>query len=224
MKKIRVLVADDQVILAEGLSMLLNTEEDIEAIGCVSNGVEVLNYLKNHTIDVVLMDIRMPVMNGVECTRVISEKYPEVKVLILTTFDDEQYIKEALNNGAAGYMLKDLTAENLSSAVRNVHQGNTVMHKKITAKLVGSIGQKSNNETVIPILDCSGQSLLPRELEVLQYLAMGYRNNEIAEQLFLSEGTVKNYISLLYDKLGIKGRTKLMKYAIDHGVLDQCDK
>ncbi len=222
MKKIKVLVADDQLILAEGLSMLLNAEDDIEVVGCVSNGIEVLNYLEINQIQVVLMDIRMPVMNGVECTRLVSERFPDVKVLILTTFDDEEYIKEALNYGAAGYMLKDLTAENLSSAVRNVHQGNTVMHKKVTAKLVGNIVQKPSEETVIQILDCSGQALLPRELEVLQYLAKGYRNNEIAEKLYLSEGTVKNYISLLYDKLEIKGRTKLMKYAIDHGILDYC--
>ena len=137
MKKIKVLVADDQSILAEGLCTLLNMEEDIQVEGVAQNGIEVLNFLENgHDVDIILMDIRMPLMNGVDCTRKVTKTYPKVKVLILTTFDDDDYILDALNNGAVGYMLKDLTAEKLSSAIRNVYQGNTVMHQKITQKII----------------------------------------------------------------------------------------
>lgn len=218
MSKIKVLVADDQAILAEGLCTLLALEDDIEVIDKVENGQEVLNILENNIVDVILMDIRMPVMNGVECTKIVCEKYPNTKVLILTTFDDNEYIKQALNNGASGYMLKDLTADKLSAAIRNVYHGNTVMHQKITQKIISGISKESS--TTNKIRTTNGEVLTTRETEILKLLAQGLTNSEIANKLFLSEGTVKNYITLLYDKLDIKGRTKLMSYAIKCGLLD----
>ena len=218
MNKIKVLVADDQAILVEGLCTLLALEDDIKVVGMAENGQEVLSILKSNAVDVILMDIRMPIMNGVECTRIICKKYLNTKVLILTTFDDDEYIKQAMNNGASGYMLKDLTAEKLSSAIRNVYYGNTVMHQKITQRLVSDISKKRS--TVDRIKTKNGELLTYRETEILKLLAQGLTNTEIANKLFLSEGTVKNYITLLYDKLDIKGRTKLMTYAIKCGVLD----
>lgn len=218
MNSIKVLVADDQSIVAEGLCALLALENDIEVIENVENGEEVIQSLQRNEVDVILMDIRMPIMNGVECTKIVTEKYPDTKVLILTTFDDDEYIREAINNGASGYMLKDLTAEKLSLAIRNVYHGNAVMHHAITQKIVSGIsGPKASPERLETM---TGEVLTPRELEVLKLLAKGLTNGEISDTLFLSEGTVKNYITLLYDKLGIKGRTKLMTYAIKCNILD----
>lgn len=219
MSKIKVIVADDQVIVAEGLCALLSVEDDIEVVGMVENGREVLEMLEGQKADVILMDIRMPVMNGVDCTKEVAEKFPDTKVLILTTFDDDEYISQAMNNGAAGYMLKDLTAEKLTAAVRNVYIGNTVMHSKITQKILNGItGRK---ESHMPIRTKDGEVLTLREMEVLGLIARGKTNSEIADELFLSLGTVKNYITVLYDKLDIRGRTKLMTYAIDSGLFDE---
>lgn len=219
MCKIRVLVADDQKILSQGLCTLLSFEDDIDVIGSAGNGQEVLNILENETVDVILMDIRMPVMNGVECTKIVSEKYPEIKILILTTYDDDEYIEQVIKNGASGYMLKDLTAEKLSAAVRDVHQGNTVMHQEITKKIISGISKSSSKPEQIKLEN--GENFSPRELSILKLLAKGLTNSEIASDLFLSEGTVKNYITTLYDKTNIKGRTKLMNYAIQSGLLEE---
>lgn len=219
MDKIKVLIADDQSIVAEGISALLSMVDDFEVVKVVENGTEVLDALKVFEVDVVLMDIRMPIMNGVECTSHVSNDYPNTKVLILTTFDDDEYIRQAIKNGAVGYLLKDLSAEKLSAAIRNVYYGNTVMHQEITKKLVSGMTEKKELPHIIRT--AGGEVLTPRENEVLKLLAKGLTNGEIACELFLSSGTVKNYITLLYDKLGIKGRTKLMTYAIDLGLLDE---
>lgn len=217
MEKIKVIIADDQKILAQGLEMLLSLEEDIEVIGIVNNGQEVLDKMKTTMPHVILMDIQMPVLNGVECTKLVLEKYPTVKILILTTFDDNEYIEQALHNGASGYMLKDLTAEKLSAAIRDVYHGNTVMDKKITEKIISNI-TKNNTSSISNLVTDSGEALTPRETEILKLLAEGLTNQEIAAKLYLSEGTVKNYITVLYDKTVIKGRTKLMAYAIQLGL------
>jgi len=218
MDKIKVLIADDQAIVAEGLGALLSVVDDFEVVRIVENGREVLDALKEIEVDVILMDIRMPVMNGVECTGYVVKDYPDVKVLILTTFDDDEYIRKALNNGATGYMLKDLSADKLSAAIRNVYYGNTVMHQKITQKIVSGLTEKK--DTKQSLRTANGEVLTPREKEVLKLIAKGHTNGEIADELFLSTGTVKNYITLIYDKLDIKGRTKLMTYAIDVGLLN----
>lgn len=220
MSKIKVIVADDQVILVEGLSTLLNLESDIIVTGKAENGMEVLKLLeKDSSVDVILMDIRMPKMNGVECTKRITKLYPDIKVLILTTFDHDDYIVDALSSGASGYILKDLTSEKLTSAIRNVYYGNTVMHQKIADKMIKGMNNPVSESGDYHIKDLNGNVLLPREEEVLWLMAKGYRNSEIADRLYLSEGTVKNYISVLYEKFDIKGRTKLMTYALDHGIL-----
>lgn len=221
---IRVLVADDQQILREGISTLLNLEADIQVVGQAKNGVEVLDFLQEKPApDVILMDIRMPKMNGVECMKQVSRLYPAVHVLILTTFDDDQFISQALLNGADGYLLKDLSTEKLTSAIRNVHAGNTVMDQTVSNRIAKQITSKAMNRQDQPsrrIQDIQGYQLHEREEEVLRLLAMGYKNSEIAVELFLSEGTVKNYISTLYEKFGIKGRTKLMRVAIEKGILE----
>lgn len=218
MSKIRVMIADDQAIVAEGLGALLSVEDDMEVVKIAKNGQEVLDELEKQPVDVILMDIRMPVMNGVECTGEVTRRYPAAKVLILTTFDDDEYISKAMGNGASGYMLKDLTAEKLSAAVRNVHIGNTVMHHWITRKILSGISE--TKERPGPIRTSDGEALTSREMDVLRLVARGLTNSEISEELYLSLGTVKNYITTLYDKLEIKGRTRLMTFAIDQGQLE----
>ena len=215
MSKIRVMIADDQAIVAEGLGALLSVEDDIEVIKIVENGQKVLDELERQPVDVILMDIRMPIMNGVECTGEVTRRYPATKVLILTTFDDDEYISKAMGNGASGYMLKDLTAEKLTAAIRNVHIGNTVMHHWITQKILSGVNESKENPG--PIRTGDGEVLTSREMDILRRVARGLNNSEISEELYLSLGTVKNYITTLYNKLGIKGRTKLMTFAIDNG-------
>ncbi len=211
------LVVDDQAIVAEGLCALLSLDNEVEVIDRVKNGQEVLEMLKKHQIDVILMDIRMPVMNGVECTKIVRDKYPETKVLILTTFDDDQFIIDALDNGASGYLLKDLTAEKLSSAIKDVYQGNAVLHQKITQKILSGISRDSQTSDRIKLEN--GEILTSREVSILQLVGQGKTNDEISETLYLSTGTIKNYITSLYDKLHIKGRTKLMAFALDSGLV-----
>ena len=217
MNKIRVIIADDQAIVAQGLGALLSVEDDMEVVKIVENGQKVMDELEKQPVDVILMDIRMPVMNGVECTGHVCEKYPDTKVLILTTFDDDDYISKAIGNGASGYMLKDLTAEKLAAAVRNVHIGNTVLDQLITKKIVGNTGAIREKRRCIKTEN--GEVLTTREMDILRLVARGLNNKEIADALCLSLGTVKNYITTLYDKLGIKGRPKLMSFAIDKGLI-----
>lgn len=224
---IRVLVADDQQILVEGLSTLLNLEEDIAVIGTAKDGQEVLEFLDNNPApDVILMDIRMPRMNGVVCTKEVRGRYPDVRVLMLTTFDDDEFIANALANGACGYLLKDLSSEKLTSAIRNAAAGNTVMDQYVTEKIIRQLQNQSVEKDMpksVRITDIHGNLLHEREEQVLLLLAKGYKNAEIATTLFLSEGTVKNYISLLYEKFEIKGRTKLMSHVIGLGILENED-
>jgi DNA-binding NarL/FixJ family response regulator len=217
MNKIRVMIADDQAIVAQGLGALLSVEDDMEVVKIVDNGQKVLEELEKQPVDVILMDIRMPVMNGVECTGHVCEKYPNTKVLILTTFDDDDYIRKAIGNGASGYMLKDLTAEKLTAAVRNVHIGNSVLDHLITKKIVGNTGVIREKRKSIRTEN--GEVLTTREMDILKLVARGLNNTEIADALCLSLGTVKNYITALYDKPGIKGRPKLMSFAIDNGLM-----
>lgn len=216
MDKIKVLVADDQQILAEGIATILSLEQDIEVVGLVENGQEAYEFVKNTKTDIVLMDIRMPVMNGVDATKLIVNAYPDVKVMILTTFDDDEYIESALKNGASGYMLKDLTADKLCLAIKNIYHGSTVMHQRISQKIISGINRVSPKTSVVKT--DSGETLSFREKEILSYIAKGFTNQEIADRLFLSEGTVKNYISLLYEKTGLKGRTRLVNFAIEKGL------
>lgn len=174
MNKIRVMIADDQAIVAQGLGALLSVEDDIEVVKIVDNGQKVLEELEKQPVDVILMDIRMPVMNGVECTGHVCEKYPNTKVLILTTFDDDDYISKAIGNGASGYMLKDLTAEKLTAAVRNVHIGNSVLDHLITKKIVGNTGVIREKRKSIRTEN--GEVLTTREMDILKLVARGLNN------------------------------------------------
>ncbi|QVK20699.1 response regulator transcription factor [Mycoplasmatota bacterium] len=214
---IKILVVDDQRLMREGLKTILEFEEDIKVVGLAENGQDALDKISLYNPDLVLLDIRMPIMNGVECTQAIKEKYPYVKVLILTTFDDDEYIIEGLRNGAEGYLLKDLTSEKLISAIKDVYGGNSIIQPEIASKIISHITVKRQSAN----LDGQIDQLTEREIDVFKLLGKGLNNKEIAESLYISEGTVKNYISTIYDKIGIKERSKAILYAIENKYVDE---
>lgn len=205
MSKIKCMIVDDQPILREGLKSLLGTCEDIEVIAEAGNGAQALELLNQYLPDVVLMDIRMPVMNGVETTKAIKQQYPSVTVIILTTFDDDQYILDALRNGASGYLLKDMNIQQLALAIRDGVSGNVLLPGRIASKLTMMI-QPANS----PLIEDGEFSA--REKDIIQLLVKGYSNHEIAETLFLSLGTVKNYVSQIYAKANVTDRSNAIIY------------
>jgi len=238
--KIKVMITEDQRLMREGLKTLLDLEQDLTVVELAENGKDALEKLPGAQPDVILMDIRMPVMDGVEATRIIKEKYPKVKVLILTTFDDDEFIIEALKSGAVGYILKDLSSEKLIAAIRDAHNGNSIMQPEIAAKIISHItgatknilaqnldGEIShqlsqtedygelNSRKSVSLKEKNNKSeLTDREKDILNLVGEGMSNTEIAKKLYISVGTVKNYISSLYSKLEVDDRSKLTLYAI----------
>lgn len=201
---IKVLLVDDQKILLDGLRAILETDTDIKVVDIATEGkkaVEVAGQLKP---DVILMDIRMPEMNGVECTRIIKSKWPHIAVLMLTTFDDEEYIIDALKYGACGYLLKDINGQSLIQAVKDASRGDTILPSKVAARLAGRVSSRSDEpgEKLKKTLGLS-----EREVEIAKMISQGFSNRQIASALFISEGTVKNYTSSVYSKLEVSDRT-----------------
>lgn len=215
---IKVMIVDDQRLMREGLKTILELENDIRVVQLAENGQDALLKIGQEEPDVILMDIRMPVMNGVECTAAVKQKYPKIKVVILTTFDDDEYIIDALSNGAEGYMLKDLPSEKLISSVRDVYNGNSIMQPEIASKVIAHITK--NKMTPQPKRSLGGTNradeLTEREREILALISKGMNNNEIAESLFLTVGTVKNHIRSIYDKIGVSERSKAMLFAMEN--------
>lgn len=215
MSKIRVLIADDQTLMRDGLKTILDLEENIEVVALAKDGVEALSLFKQTMPQVVLMDIRMPNMNGVECTKLIKELSPDTIVLILTTFDDEEYIIEALTSGATGYILKDIEGDNLIKAVVDAYNGNFILPSKIAIKLATRLSKGTSNEPADKTKEnklLSALNLSEKELELAKMLSEGFTNKQIASAMYISDGTVKNYVSNLYGKIGISDRTAAAIY------------
>lgn len=205
---IRVLVADDQSLIREGLRMMLGLYDNIFLVGEATNGKEALQVLEQSQVDLVLMDIRMPIMDGVEATKRIKEKYPNTKVLILTTFKEDEYIFEGLKNGADGYILKDISSEELVKAIETVYKGNVLLQPEIAKKILGAIKEISPKKEKEDIR----KNLTKREYEIALLVGEGKTNKEISEILYISEGTVKNHLTNILDKLDLKDRTQLALY------------
>ena len=202
--KIKVMIVDDQVILSEGIRSVLATSEELDVIGVAHDGQEALDMMAEGKVpDVVLLDIRMPGMNGVVATGEIKKRYPDVKVLVLTTFDDSDYILSALNNGACGYLLKDIGATALIEAIRNAYAGDTILPAKIARKITDA-AKMVTSDREIKLRKAFGFS--DREVEIAVMLYEGFNNRQIASALNLSDGTARNYISAIYMKLGCDGR------------------
>ena len=213
--KIKVLLADDQAILSDGIASVLSSCPDLEVVGMAKDGVEALALVKQKHPDVVLMDIRMPNMNGVIATQEIKKLYPAVKVIILTTFDDSDYILNAINNGASGYLLKDTSAAMLIDAIKNAYNGDTILPAKI-ARRIADAAKMVTNDREIRLKRAFGFS--DRETEIAVMIYEGFTNKQIASALRLSDGTARNYISTIYEKTNSSGRAEAalkMKSAID---------
>ncbi len=200
---IKVLLADDQEDLADGIKSVLSASSELEVVGIAADGAEAVEMTGRLHPDVVLMDIRMPNMNGVIATRQIKEKSPETKVLVLTTFDDSDYILNAINNGASGYLLKDITSASLIEAVKNAYAGDTILPAKIARRITDAAKMVSNDRE-IKLKRAYGFS--DREVEIALMLCEGFTNKQIASALKLTDGTARNYISVIYEKTGGENR------------------
>lgn len=208
MDNIKVIIIDDQTLMRDGLSTILNLEDDIEVVAVSENGQKGYEAVAKFLPDVVLMDIRMPELNGVEATKLIKENYPKTAVVILTTFDDDEYILDSLSYGASGYMLKDIKGDKLIRAVRDAYDGNMILPTNIALKLVEKLSKQHNIRSDEAKCDKTDDfDLTEREKEIGKLIIEGCSNKEIAERIFISVGTVKNYISNLYSKLGTSNRT-----------------
>ncbi|MCT7960550.1 response regulator transcription factor [Laspinema sp. D1] len=210
---IRILLVDDQNLIRRGLMALLEAETDLQVVGEAENGQLAIEQVKHLQPDVVLMDIYMPVMDGVQATRAICQQFPEVKVLVLTTVDDDESVAEALRGGARGYLLKDTPSEELAHAIRTVQKGYTQIGPGLVTKVMAKVQTTPLRKPNVPL---GWQELSPRELEVLRLIAKGASNREIAQKLYITEGTVKNHVTHILNRLNLRDRTQAAIVA--HGV------
>ncbi|WP_325063597.1 response regulator transcription factor [Risungbinella massiliensis] len=210
----KLLIADDQTLMREGLKTLLELETNFTVVATASNGEEAYRKTKEYQPDVILMDIRMPTVDGVEGTKRITRDFPDTKVLVLTTFNDQEYILAALESGARGYLLKDLPIEAMAKAIETVAHGGVVMLPQVTGQILPHLMKQSHEQA---IEDQRITQLTGREKEILSYIGSGFNNREISESLFLSEGTVKNYVTQIMSKLELRDRTQTAIFAVRHG-------
>ena len=221
MKKIKVLLVDDQILFVESLRTVLESE-NFDVIGMVTDGQLALESIAINIPDVILMDVRMPNMNGVECTRIIKTKYPEVRILMLTTFDDDEYVIEALNYGAVGYLLKDVHSSELVSAIHAVYEGGVLIAPRVATNIFRKLSQQSEEKQKVekPLNQPDWFNFLNnREKEILILMAQGMDNKQIAKQLYVGEQTIKNYVSIIYSKLGVRDRALVSKMVNEAGLI-----
>ena len=215
MSKIRILIVDDQKLFADSLGKVIRSEEEfIESVASVNSGAEALSFLQKEVPDIILMDIHMPGMDGIELTRAIHRKYSEVKILMLTTFGYDEYVKDAMHYGAVGYLLKDISSEELLASIQGASKGLRIVSPKV---IEGAYKIKRAPSGPQSIPDWYYQ-LTHREKEILILVQKGYSNDEIAEQVLLSVQTVKNYLSSIYEKLYVKNRFQAMRLAMEYKV------
>ncbi len=215
---IRVLLVDDHALFREGLETLLSIHRDIQVVGQAGNGQEAVEVAAKVQPDVVLMDVRMPILDGVRATRLLKEAQPQCRVIVLTTFDDDEYIFDALRMGAVGYLLKDVASTQLVEAIRAAAQGESSLEPSVAAKVIAEFTRVSG---MIPPAQMEGlvESLSERELEILSLIARGASNKEIASQLYIAEGTVKNHVTHILGKLDVRDRTQAALKAREMGLL-----
>ncbi len=216
MEKIKIIIADDEKLIREGLKIIISSFGDIEVLELCENGREAFEYCRDNQVDVVLMDIRMPECDGVLGTKLIKESCPNTKVLILTTFQDSEYIEQSINNGASGYLLKNSSYDSLHEGIRSVYNGNAVVHPEVLPRLMVKDEERSDisrekvkHET----------GLTDRELNIIEEIANGLSNKEISDKLFLTEGTIKNIITTILSKLGLRDRTQIAIYAFKNNIV-----
>jgi len=211
---IKVLICDDQEIVCEGLQRILKTDPQISVVGIAHNGQEALDLASQLNPDLVLMDLKMPLMNGIQATRHLRQTHPKIQVLILTTYTDDEWLFDAIRNGAAGYLLKDSPSKDLISAIKGTVLGESFIDPSVARKVLQNVAQTPQHESQPNI------TLTPREREILELLALGLSNADIASRLYLSRGTVRNYMSDLFTKLGVSDRTQAVVVGLRLGLVD----
>jgi DNA-binding NarL/FixJ family response regulator len=209
----RIIICDDQSIVRDGLAMLLKLETDMEVVGTAGDGASAVELVAQKKPDLVLMDLKMPVMNGVEATRRIRAQFPEIKVLVLTTYADDEWVFDAIQAGASGYLLKDTPRDDVIRAIRGTAEGKTYVDPSVAGKVL----RQASSHHSQPASNITAD-LTEREIEVLRLIAKGSSNKEISERLFLSEGTIRNHVSAILAKLGVSDRTQAAVIAIQHGL------
>ena len=209
----KVIICDDQAVVREGLELLLNLEKDIKVTGLAQDGAEAIELATKNPPDLILMDLKMPGMNGIEATRQIRSNFPDIKILVLTTYDEDEWLFDAIRAGASGYLLKDTPRERLVEAIRGTVEGQSFLDPSIAGKVINRITSKQVHSSALVT-----EKLTAREIDILRQLAHGRSNAEIASLLFLSEGTVRNHISSILEKLGVADRTQAAVMAIQYGL------
>lgn len=215
---IKVMIADDQELIRESLKVVLDMNPDMEVVGTAENGKEVMSFVGSKQPDVILMDVRMPEMDGVLCTKAIMERYPGISIIILTTFDDDEYVYNALKYGASGYLLKGVSVTELTDAIRKVISGGTILNPAVVNKVVKLFSRMAKSNMAIEA-DSDGEADFSRtERRVASLVGRGLSNKEIADKLSLSEGTVRNSLSVVLGKLNLRDRTQLAIWAVQTGL------
>ena len=215
METIRIMIVDDHTVVRDGLSAMLGRQQDFAVVGEAQNGLEAIEKTRELRPDVILMDLRMPELTGVEAMRRIREDDPDAKFIVLTTFDNDEYIFDAIEAGAKGYLLKDASRDDLFKAVRAVHRGESLIEPGVAAKILDRLAQLSRQSAEPASIDV----LSERELEVLQLMAKGSANKEIAASLSISESTVKTHVANIFQKLDVNHRTEAVTQALQKGII-----
>ena len=218
---IKILIADDQELIRQSLMIILDNVPDFEVLDCVADGMEVMASVKEEKPDVILMDIRMPRMDGVVCTQRLKELYPDIKIIILTTFDDDEYVFNALKFGASGYLLKGISMKELSDAIRKVYNGTAMINEDIASKVLRLFSRMAQSNVAIRVEDRLTEDLKPHEWDIIVLVGSGLSNKEIASRLNLSEGTVRNSLSNILSKLQLRDRTQLAIWAVQTGAVNR---
>lgn len=211
---IKVLIADDQELIRQSLQIVLESKNHISVTDAVANGQEVIQSIRKEKPDVILMDIRMPKMDGVQCTKIIKENYPQIKIIILTTFDDDEFVYSALKYGASGYLLKGVSMDELVKAIEVVHSGRAMINPDIATKVLRLFSQLARSDYSISIQESQVNELTKTEWKIIEEIGRGASNKEISETLSLSEGTVRNYLSTILNKLDLRDRTQLAIWVV----------
>ena len=214
---IKVLIADDQELIRQSLSIILGLKEEISVVGGVGDGTEVLEFIAIEKPDIILMDIRMPTMDGVECTKIVKEKYPEIKIIVLTTFDDDKYVFSALKYGASGYLLKGISVDELEKAIHVVYSGGAMINPEIASKVVELFSEMAQQNYDVMIEAENVEKINDMEWDIIKDVGHGMSNKEIADHIGLTEGTVRNYISTILKKIGLRDRTQLAIWEVQSG-------
>jgi DNA-binding NarL/FixJ family response regulator len=215
---IRVMIAEDQELIRQSLEIMLSNKPDLQIVGAAANGLEAVDLAQKMLPDVILMDIRMPELDGVQCIEIIKSKYPRIKIIVLTTFDDDEYVFNALKNGASGYLLKGISLSDLIDAIKTVVKGGALINPNIATKVCRFFSQMAQADYRMKVDENVLHDLNPNELKIIRMIGIGLSNKEITDKLKLSEGTIRNYISGILSKLELRDRTQIAIFAVQTGL------